>query len=173
MRLKGILSISASLLLTMLPTACSTDDCEDNQNSLPLAGFYDGSAPDEAIAIDSVQIIGYHVPGGASALAGTATGTSQVFLPFRVDSDTTTYLLFYRQAELQKLGLSDTVTFIYERDPFFVSKACGAIYRYVIRDITTTHTFLDSVTCPPGVIDNKPIENLKFYFRVAHQENNE
>ena len=154
----------------VLATACSTNECDGNKNSLPLAGFYDSADPLVAVAIDSTQFIGAGVPGGGSALSGYATGTSQTYMPFRVDSDTTVYYLFYRQRKLEALGLSDTITFIYDRVPWFVSSACGVIYRFDMKDIKTTHTFIDSVVCPNGYIDNAEIENLRIYFRVNHED---
>lgn len=163
-------AIIAAIIAVPLIQSCSTDECEENKNSLPLAGFYDGSSPLQAVALDSVQIIGEHVPGGESALSGTATGTSQIYLPFRVDSDTTTYLLIYRQRALLAQNLSDTIRFVYDRVPFFVSKACGAIYKFRINEIYTSHTFIDSVVCPLGTIDNAAIENLRIYFKVAHND---
>lgn len=148
---------------------CASEECDNLTVTMPLAGFYNGAGHDEKIAIDSVQIIGKGVPGGASALSGYATGSSEAYLPFRVDSDTTTYLLFYRQAALQHLNLSDTITFLYDREPYFHSEACGVVYNYRIKKILTTHTFLDSVSVPGGVITNVASENIRIYFKVANR----
>lgn len=165
-----LLPVTALFLLAAVIIGCSTNECDGNKNSLPLAGFYDSADPLMAVALDSTQIIGAHVPGGESALSGYSSGATQVYLPFRVDSDTTQYYLFYRQKKLEALGLSDTITFIYDRVPWFISAACGVIYRYDMKKITTTHTFIDSVVCPNGFIDNAEIENLQIYFRVSHDD---
>lgn len=169
----GFLTVAFGFLLVLAVlgglSGCASEECDNLTSTLPLAGFYNGSLPDEQIAIDSVQIIGKGVPGGASALSGYASGSLQAYLPFRVDADETTYLLFYRQAALQPFNLSDTITFQYKREPYFHSEACGVVYNYKIKNITTTHTFIDSVSVPGGIITNVASENIRIYFKVANR----
>lgn len=144
-----------------LAVSCTSTECYDNQNSLPLAGFYssygDGEEP-HSVTIDSVTIYGI---GANTILQDSVVALSQVYLPFRVNEQTTQYVFEYLTQRLS--GLSDTITFRYKEVPYFVSAACGAIYKYEIQEISTTANVIDSVTCPDGVIDNIAVENLRIY----------
>ena len=86
---------------------------------------------------------------------------SQIYLPFRIDSDTTTYV-FTRLVE--GFSLESEVRFIYSRTPQFVNVECGVSYLFDIRKIECRGNLIDSVTCPNGFIDNTNAENLNIYF---------
>lgn len=153
------------LLMAVLP-GCSTNECYDNQNSLPLAGFYSSSERPQAISLDSISILGIGAPGD-SVLQDSVRSLSQVYLPFRIDQGSTTYEIRYLAGIAGMLRIADTITFNYDIVPWFVSTACGTIYDYKMTSIETTHNFIDSVICPGGEITNANLENLKIYFRVA------
>ncbi|MCH5227557.1 MAG: hypothetical protein J1F16_07080 [Muribaculaceae bacterium] len=153
------------LIGLVIAGGCSTSECYDNQNSLPLAGFYTSAARPQAISLDSISILGIGAPGD-SILQDSVRTISQVYLPFRLDQNSTTYEIQYLSALPGIYYISDYITFNYDILPMFVSAACGAVYYYKITSIETTHNFIDSVTCPSGEITNANIENLKIYFRV-------
>ena len=165
------LSFTRNLLLSaccsFLLFSCSTSECYDNQNSLPLAGFYSSGRNPQAISLNSVTILGVGAPG-EGVLQDSVSGISQVYLPFRIDQESTTFEFRYHREG--GFNLSDIITFNYEIIPWFVSTACGTVYDYKITSIETTHTFIDSVACPKGVITNENIENLKIYFKVDTEE---
>lgn len=161
-----LLSTGAALPII---TSCGNAECLENKNSLPLAGFY-GSGPKPAkISLDSISILGIGVPGD-SILQDSVRGLSQSYLPFRIDQGSTTYEIRYLFGDAGLLELNDVITFNYEIEPWFVSSACGVSYRYVMKSIETTHVFIDSVTCPGGVIDNADKENIRIYFRTSESE---
>ena len=149
--------------------ACSTSECYDNQNSLPLAGFYSSEARPQSIALDSITIFGVGAPGD-SILQDSVRGLSEVYLPFRIDQNSTTYEIWYLSGLLGEYGVFDAITFNYDIIPMFVSAACGTVYYYKMTSIDYTTNIIDSVTCPSGEITNANIENLKIYFRVAGEE---
>lgn len=153
-------------LFLYILSGCSTSECYDNQNSLPLAGFYSSAEIPKAISIDSLTILGVGAPGD-SILQDSVRSLSQVYLPFRIDQESTTYEIKYLAGVPGILRMSDFITFNYDIIPFFVSKACGTIYKYKITSIEWTDNFIDSVTCPAGEITNANIENLRIYFRVS------
>lgn len=165
--------IFGPLLILSLSVAafcgCNNSECFDNKNSLPLAGFYSSGEIPRPISIDSISILGVGAPGD-SILQDSVRSLSQVYLPFRIDQEWTTYEIRYLQGEAGQYRLSDFITFYYQIIPEFVSSACGAVYYYRMDSIVTTHTFIDSVTCPVGEITNANIENLRIYFRVAEGE---
>ena len=154
------------LLLTIgVVSGCSTSECYDNQNSLPLAGFYSSAPVPQAISLDSISILGVGAPGD-SILQDSVRSLSEVYLPFRIDQNSTTYEIRYLGGLPGIYRISDFITFNYDIIPMFVSSACGAVYYYKMTSIDYTTNFIDSVVCPTGEITNANIENLKIYFRV-------
>lgn len=161
--------IALLCLMAGATAGCSTSECFDNQNSLPLAGFYSSQENPVAISIDSISILGIGAPGD-SILQDSVKTISEVYLPFRIDQNSTTYQIRYLWGLPGLYRMSDEITFNYDIVPMFVSSACGTVYYYKITDIDYTQNFIDSVTCPTGVITNANMENLRIYFRVALDE---
>lgn len=156
MRKSYFLTVIFPLLVV---TAACSDTCTENKNALPLAGFY-RSGDTEPVSVDSLLITGIGAPGD-SALSEASKTKSQIYLPFRIDCDTTRYI--FTDARPSRM-VDDTVTFIYSRIPRFVNVECGVSYIFDLRDIRITGTLIDSITCPNGFIDNTNAENLKIYF---------
>ena len=148
---RAIAAVILPALIAGAVCGCSSDECLDNKNSLPLAGFYSS---------------GVGVPGDSILHEGKRT-LSQTYLPFRIDQPVTRYVFRYLKKDFAALGLADTITFRYDIEPYFVSSACGAVYNYKITSIETTHVAIDSVVCPSGIITNAPVENLRVYFRTV------
>lgn len=150
-------------------SGCATSECYDNQNSLPLAGFYSSQEYPVAISLDSISILGIGAPGD-SVLQDSVRTISEVYLPFRIDQNSTTYEIRYLSGLAGMYRLYDEITFNYDIIPMFVSNACGTVYYYKMKSIDHTNVFIDSVVCPSGEITNANIENLKIYFRVSTGE---
>lgn len=153
-------------------TGCSNGECLENKNSLPLAGFYSSGPDPQAVTLDSLTIAGIGVPGD-SILHDSVAGLGSTYLPFRIDRGETSYEIRYLSGLPGRLRVADTITFNYDIVPWFVSAACGAVYEYRMLSIETTHNIIDSVTCPGGMINNVNAENLRIYFRVSAEEEEE
>ncbi|MBD5237241.1 MAG: hypothetical protein HDS62_06895 [Bacteroidales bacterium] len=157
------------LLFIIIVEGCSTDECYDNRNALPYAGFYgymDGKMG--SVSVDSMEVYGVNVPGDSILWEGKRS-LSSLYLPFRIDSDTTTYVFHPISRILSMLGLTDTVTFIYDREARFVSSACGASYLYKIKEIRHSGILIDSVVCPGMEITNANRENIQIYFYTGEE----
>lgn len=155
-------AMAAASWLAVAAVSCS-DACNENKNALPLAGFYAPDNSTDKIVVDSLDIYGIGAPGD-SLLSSASQSKSDVYLPFRIDSDTTRYAFVSVSGGTR---VSDTVTFVYTRVPRFVNVECGVSYIFDMRDITCTGALIDSVTCPGGYIDNTNSENLRIYFAVS------
>ena len=162
---KWIVPFMVSLTGLVGIISCSTSECFDNQNSLPLAGFYSSGDFPQAISIDSLTILGIGAPGD-SILQDSVRSLSEVYLPFRIDENSTTYEIRYLAGIPGILGMRDRITFNYDIVPMFVSKACGVVYYYKMTSIDFTTNLIDTVVCPSGEITNENSENLKIYFKV-------
>lgn len=153
----------------VLMAACGADECYQNKNALPLAGFYSSQPGHAKVMVDSIQVLGVGVPGDSILSKGNQR-ISELYLPFRLDTDTTKYQFRYIQKALAALDLRDTITFIYTREPRFVSAACGVSYAFVMKEIRHTGVLIDSVACPAGEITNMATQNLQIYFRTEESE---
>lgn len=167
-RLK-ISSIIAAVAMTAICWSCTTNGCNDNRSSIPLAGFY--SSEGKAIALDSLNIGGIGAPNDSLLLAA-GTSASQVYMPLRSELEEVKYYIAYRYKALDYPQLIDTITFRYNTIPYFASEECGAMMRYHITSLGHTKHLLDSVAIVPtdSIITNVNIENLRLYFKTSSAE---
>jgi len=156
--------ISASVVTTIVLAACSSNDCADNRNSLPIAGFYSSETTPQPVAVSSVSVRGDNAPGD-SLLLDNASGVNEVYLPFRITEKSTTFFFTFNDP-----GIEERVTFNYEIEPRFTSAECGVVYDYRITSIQHTGAVIDSITCPAGVITNTPGQNLRIYLRTTEEQ---
>lgn len=161
---KKCLLLWLPVLLLAGAASCATEECLGNKSSLPLAGFYSSSVSPKSISIDSLTVFGLGAPND-TLLHDSYASISQIYLPFDFERPSTTYVFQYLQRNID--GLEDRITFDYEVQPYFVSAACGVVYKYKMTGIETTHVLIDSVTCPSGVIDNADSQNIRIYFRTS------
>ncbi|MDE7443572.1 MAG: hypothetical protein K2M65_05360 [Muribaculaceae bacterium] len=164
--LKGIF---ASTLLTAL-CACNTNGCLENQNSIPLAGFY-SMRTKQAVTVSQMQIGGVSAPNDTLLLeSGSA---SEIYLPFRANTGETSFYFRLTQTSSSNtendtptvISVSDTITFHYKAYPYFASTDCGAMFRYEITDYAHTSLFIDSVAVTDSLITNVDIQRIHIYFR--------
>jgi len=164
---KGFWAVAVLTVALLSGGGCSTSGCLENQNSLPLAGFY-SSATGSGITVDSLQVGGVGAPHDSLLLA--SGGASSLYLPFRSTTDATSFYFRYTQKIFEEYGITDTITFRYTSMPYFASEECGAMYRYRITEVTTTTNLIDSVGITDSLITNLDIERIKIYFRTASPE---
>lgn len=90
---------------------------------------------------------------------------SQLYLPFRIDSDETVYRFSAQGADsLAGSEISSTVTFRYSRRAKFVSRECGVSYVYTLEDVSCSGLLIDSVVPLTDEITNVNEENMRIYF---------
>lgn len=172
MQKSGISPMLGAVLLMVLSlvASCTTDGCLNNQNSLPLAGFY-SSSTGLAIALDSVDIGGVGAPHD-SLLHTTGSTVSEVYLPFRSAAKETSFYLHYTEQALDNPIFNDTITFRYTSEPYFASEECGAMYCFRITDVQYTTHIIDSVGVADSVITNVDIQRIRIYMRTELPDEN-
>lgn len=136
-------------------------ECYDNRNALPLATFVGPEGGESELR--GTEVYGLDSPHDSVLWPGV-TPAQELYLPFRVDADMTTYV--FRDTVS---GLRDTVRFDYTRTPVLTSYECGVSYIYDIKRISNTGALFDSVTCPSGRITNSVLSNLIIYQRNDEQ----
>lgn len=142
--------------------SCNTNECYDNRNTMPLAGFYSSGTPARSVSVDSLKVYAMGVPGDSVLLKPSTSSINELYLPFNTGADRTAYVFTNART-----SVSDTVTFSYSARPWFASEACGVVYRFEMNGISWSGVLIDSVTCPGEVITNRPVENLKIYFKAG------
>lgn len=155
-------------LAALVLEGCNSVGCTDNQNSIPLAGFY-SMATFESISLDSLAIGGVGAPGD-SLLQGPFDRRSQVYLPLRSSQPETEFCISYRQKALDRPELNDTLRFTYTAIPFFASEDCGAIFHYRITRLSYTRHLIDSVGLLDSTITNVERETVRIYFRTSEPD---
>lgn len=165
-----LLPIAAAALL-LSAAACNTTGCTDNQNSIPLAGFY-SMATFEPLSLDSLAIGGVGAPGD-SLLLSPSSRASSVYLPLRSTAAETSFFISYRQRLLDFPELNDTITFVYTSIPYFASEECGAMYHYRITSLTHTRHLIDSVGLADSLITNVERETVEIFFRTSEPPSDE
>ncbi|HBN63710.1 MULTISPECIES: DUF6452 family protein [Duncaniella] len=149
-------------------SSCSNVGCTENQNSLPLAGFYSMSTKQQ-ITPDSVAVGGVDAPND-TLLLGPGSRVSQLYLPFRSTKPSTEFYFQYKQKALDFPWLIDTLRFDYVATPYFASEDCGAMYHYRITSYSYTTHLIDSVAVTDSLITNIDHETIQIYFRTAEEE---
>ncbi len=165
-----IASVIVAATAVILFTACNTAGCTENQNSLPLAGFYSMSTKRQ-VSLSDLSVMGVGAPGD-SLLYESGRMLSQIYLPFRSTKDVTTYRFIYTSTSTpdRPEPVTDELTFTYESHPWFASEQCGAMYRYHIKSLSYTRNFIDSVGITDSLITNLDIEKIHIYFRDDQAE---
>lgn len=170
-QLRGLHSLAVAVLAAACALAiagCNTNGCLENRNSVPLAGFY-SDASMKLITIDSVQITGEGMPE-SDPLLKAGEKVNQVYLPMRSTHQSTSWVLSYKQKDLDRPELNDTISFDYTSTPFFAGNECGVVYYYDITHMDYTKHLIDSVAIVDSLITNVDIERIQIYFRTGEPE---
>lgn len=157
-----LLHIATAVACLIIMQACNTSGCTDNQNALPLAGFYSSSTL-QSISVTDFDIVGVGAPGD-SALYSTGVALSEVYLPFRAADGQTAYLFKYLADPDNPV--TDKIEFTYTAQPYFVSEECGAMYFYRITSVAHTSNLIDSIGIADSLITNVNAQQIHIYFRT-------
>lgn len=152
--------------VALILSGCSSNECLENGTSLPTAGFFSSQPVPEPISIEGLKVWAIDAPGD-SVLFNDGSQISELYLPFNLDADVTSYVFEYPSSSGY---MADTISFRYHRQPWFVSSACGAVVNFKIEDISHSSLMIDSVTCPDGIITNAVGQNIKIYFKVSDDQ---
>lgn len=144
--------------------SCNSSGCTDNRSAIPLAGFYNSTDGFE-VTLDSLEIYGIGAPGDSMVLsAGDAVNT--VYLPMRSTKSSTAWCIAYKEANLDSLGVRDTITLDYFSQPYLADDECGAMYNYRLRKVSHTSYIIDSIGVVDSLITNADVVSIKIYFRT-------
>ena len=125
------------LILTICTlTTCERDDiCPESTPTTPnlIIRFYDSENQENLKSVNSLTILG---EGNEIEYIASST-TDSIAIPLKTDTNSTTFLLYsnstFENGEIT--GNPDTVTFEYDTQELYVSRACGYKTVFEITDI--------------------------------------
>lgn len=153
--------VVCAIVAAAMAGGCSSDGCTNNQNAIPMAGFYD-SATGDPLTITGLSVSGVDAPND-SLLLSPGNNAHQVWLPFRGTRDETAF-------RFTSGTVSDVVTFHYDSYPYFEGEDCGAMWRYVITDATCSGQFIDSVKITDPLITNIERERIMIFMTLPETD---
>lgn len=153
--------VIAALVGVSVITGCSSEGCENNRNSIPLAGFYDYTTK-EALTVSGLSVSGVGAPND-SLLLDPARNSHQVYLPFRGSQSEASFAF-------KANGFIDIVTFKYESIPYFDGEECGAMWRYRIIDVEYNGLLIDSISVTDSDITNIERERIMIFLTATDDE---
>lgn len=154
------LCITASATLL---TGCNSGGCTELRSVVPRADLY--GSDDKPVTIDSLSVTGVGVPGD-SVLYGPSERISSLYLPMPAGDNTVRWRIAYMQRAFAQYDLADTITIDFDRTPFFAGIDCGAMYKYKITNLRTTHFLIDSVRVLDSLVINVDAPAFNIYFRT-------
>ncbi|MDE6395763.1 MAG: hypothetical protein K2K84_00660 [Muribaculaceae bacterium] len=163
-KILSVIFLTLTMLVSVSVQSCSTSGCTELRSATPRADFYSALTGD-AIALDSISVSGVGVHGD-SILVTAGKTVSQVYLPMPPKTDTVSWHFGYHWKVLADYDITDTVTIMYTRQPWFAGEECGAMYRYHINNVIYTENLIDSVTVPDSLVTNIDRATLNIYFHV-------
>lgn len=163
---KGSL-IAVTVGFAAVTAACGSSGCLENGSTLPLAGLY-SSYTGAQISIDSLEVRGIGAPNDSVLIVPTRN-TRSIYLPFRADYESVSWVFSVHQSAVYYPELYDTITFGYETIPYFASADCGAMYVYRLNRIAYTTHLIDSVTVTDSLFTNVDREQIKIFYRAAEE----
>ena len=163
--MKSVKILAILMLVIMAMMGCESG-CYENRTSLPQAALYAYNKPDNTITIDSISVYGIGQQSGAM-IVDCGRRISSFALPFRIDADTTQFVIRYDAKALANQHISDTLTIAYERYPHFISADCGVAFNYIIEDFHYTTHMLDSAALMVDEVTNIEEQTLRLYYYVA------
>ena len=121
------------ILILLLPIlACEKDDiCVDGDTPLLIVRFYDASDPTSLKQVTGLRVVGLG-NGNPVDTFTDRTATDSIGLPLRLDEVTTSFAFILNSADEDGMetGNPDTLSFQYDIQSEFISRACGFIGTY-------------------------------------------
>ncbi len=128
-------------------------ECEESTITSLYANFYQKGTL--ATYTDSLAVHGFQ---NDSLLYDTANIKSLTLI-LKLNSDTTIYVLDFLTKG------KDTITFVHENSPHYISETCGCTMFYNIDSVIYTSHYIDSLSVINKNIINEPRENIQLFFR--------
>ena len=116
----------------LVVNGCEKDDiCVEGDTSLLIIRFYDSENPDQFKSVTNLRVIGLGQENPVDTFTDRSSQDS-IAIPLRINEPDTGFLLVLDSADEDMLetGNIDTLSFTYNTQEEFVSRACGFVANY-------------------------------------------
>jgi hypothetical protein len=156
-------AIISIVLTVFLFTSCLNEEVCEDVATLPVrVGFYridTVATTPPRITVDSLTIFGL---GNDSLLYNTMNNVGQIELPLNSLSDTTTFVVRWYSPIATQI-LTDTLVFVYRREPNLISVDCGFVTFFNLRNVLYSGTLINVVTIDNTNIRTTLDEHVKIF----------
>ncbi len=130
--LKKIYRTLLIFLAALFYFACEKDDiCVDGDTPLLIIRFYDSENTTEFKSVPNLRVVGIGQNNPVNTFMDR-TSTDSIGIPLRINETDTGFMMIVNSADEDdtETGNIDTLTFSYNTQEVFVSRACGFIANY-------------------------------------------
>jgi len=144
---------SLLIILVFIFTACSQEGCEQETGVMLQAGFY-ATGEGEPLSIDSLNIWGLNMP---DSLILSMAVRDKISLPLNPSAGASSFIIENRQH-------TDTIEISYEPHLNFLSRPCGYIYVYEIKEVFFTTNDINNILIINKQVNTGNEENIQIFF---------
>lgn len=156
----------ALLLLALTFYNCERDDiCPESTATTPklIIRFYDISNQSETKRVTNLQIQGVD----NEVVYQSTISTDSIAIPLKTDSGETQFLLYKNYEDESNVGNEDILTFTYNANEIYVSRACGykSIFENVEDELTDDgDNWIELILIEdPLTVDNENAAHVQIY----------
>lgn len=146
--LHAIIFITSALCLT-----CTEESCDLETGVTVHAGFYSTESL-EQISIDSLDVYGLDIPD--SSLYSMAA-TDNIELPLNPSANGCSFVI-------SNAGRADTLVISYQPNLLFLSRACGYIYTFELKEVQFTANDIFNILIINNSVNPGDEENIQIFF---------
>lgn len=139
--------------LLALVCACTEESCEQETEVMMKAGFYE-SGTGNSMTPDSLSIHGLYVP---DSLIYSNAKLKEIGLPLNPSAPSCSFIIINGSRQ-------DTVEIQYESELRFLSRACGYIYTYTLKQVLVTNNHISNILIVNEQVNPGDEENIQIFF---------
>lgn len=161
--------LTIGCLVGIIVSCTEDDDCSGNARHMLTANILTVVATDTAKweTSYSLDVLNVYAFGTDSIIVNNETNVKKLSLPLRTNVEETTLVFSYMyrsEDTLLHTFNKDTITFLHQNTPYFLTLDCNFVVKQVLTDLQYTTHVLDSIVIvnPTASIDGT--ENIKIYY---------
>ena len=174
MKLSARLIILLTLALPIVSAVCISacdeeDDCTLATRAMVYCNLYRLNDAGTAYIADTLDVLTVKALGTDSTIVNAQEDVSDLTLPLRYTSETTTLVFHYYETDDEDStylsGVRDTLWIFHTNTPYFLSMDCGYQMKQYIESVTYSRHQLDSISLTDEEANIYGTENLRLYFQ--------
>ena len=157
------------ILILLLPfLGCEKDDiCVDGDTPLMIVRFYDAAEPTAFKQVSGLRVVGIGNGNPVNTITDR-TATDSIGLPLQLDQGITSFAFILNSADEDEMetGNSDTLSFQYDVQSQFISRACGFVGNYDNLQHTLTpdnESWISSVEITQAMVQFSDSAHVKIF----------